>query len=77
MPLSKICERYSKLAILSAAAIKLEWQISEYISTSTPTYLKMKKFHDINFLGVFDSYRNWLLNKKIYIFLQNKHKFGI
>ena len=84
MPLSKICKRYSKLAILSAAAIKLEWQIiwrkffiSEYISTSTPTYLKMKKFHDINFLGVFDSYRNWLLNKKIYIFLQNKHKFGI
>ena len=67
MPLSNNCKKYRKLIIL-LAAVKLEpyiilekFFISEYISTSTPTYLKMKKFHDINLLGVFDSYRNWLL----------------
>ena len=26
----------------------------------------MKKFHDIRFLGVFDSYRNWLLKKVLF-----------
>ena len=48
MPLSNICE------INLPAAIRLKWNIilgkffiSEYISTSTPAYLKMKKFHDI------------------------------
>ena len=58
--LSNICKKYKKLVIL-LAAVKLEpyiilgkFFISEYISTSTPTYLKMKKFHDINFLVVFD-----------------------
>ena len=68
MTLSYICKKYRKLVIV-LAAIKLEpyiilgkFFISEYISTSTPTYLKLKKFHDINFLDVFDSYRNWLLN---------------
>ena len=67
MPLSNIRKKYMKLAIL-LAAVKLEWYIilgkfliSEYISTSTPTYLKMNKYHDTNFLGMFDSYRNWLL----------------
>ena len=66
MPLSNICKKYRKLAILPAA-VKLERYIiskkkfiSELIYTSTPTYLKIKKFHDINFLGVFGSYRYWL-----------------
>ena len=64
MPLSNICKKYRKLVIL-LAAVKLEMYIilgkffiSEYISTSTPTYLKMKKFHDISFWSVLDSYRN-------------------
>ena len=67
MPFSNICE------INLPAAIRLKWNIilgkffiSEYISTSTPAYLKMKKFHDIRFLGVFDSYRNWLLKKVLF-----------
>ena len=67
MPLSNIRKKYMKLAIV-LPAVKLEWYmtlgkflISEYISTSTPTYLKMNKYHDTNFLGMFDSYRNWLL----------------
>ena len=58
MTLSYICKKYRKLVIV-LAAIKLEpyiilgkFFISEYISTSTPTYLKLKKFHDINFLDV-------------------------
>ena len=58
MSLSNICKKYTKLVIL-LAAVKLELYIilekifiSEYISTSTPTYLKMKKFHGINFLDV-------------------------
>ena len=68
MPLSNISKKYRKLIIL-LAAVKLEpyiilgkFFICEYISTSTPTYLKMKKFHGINFLDVFDSYRNGLLS---------------
>lgn len=52
MPLSNICTSY----IISGKLL-----ISKYISFSTSTYLKMKKSHDINFLGVFVSYRNWLL----------------
>ena len=71
MFLSNICKKYRKLRIL-LAVVKLEWYIilgkffiSEYISTSTPTYLKMKKIHDINFLGMFDSYRNWLLRDQV------------
>ena len=58
MPLSNICKKYRKLVIL-LVAIKLEpyiilgkFFIFEHISTSTSTYLKMKKFHDINFLDV-------------------------
>ena len=58
MSLSIICKKYTKLVIL-LVAVKLEpyiilgkFFICEYISTSTPTYLKMKKFRDINFLDV-------------------------
>ena len=58
MLLSNICKKYKKLVIV-LAALKLEpyiilgkFFISKYISTSNPTYLKMKKFYDINFLGV-------------------------
>ena len=61
MPLSNIYKKYRKLVIL-LAAVKLEWYIilgkffiSKYVSISTPTYLKMKKFHATNSLGMFGS----------------------
>ena len=56
MPLSNICEKYRKLVILPTA-VKLEsyiilrkFFVSKYIFISTPSYLKIKKIHDINFL---------------------------
>ena len=58
MPLSNICEEYRKLVILPTA-VKLEsyiilrkFFVSKHIFISTPSYLKIKKIHDINFLDV-------------------------
>ena len=58
MPLTNICKKYRKLVILPGA-VKLEsyiilrkFFISEHIFISTPTYLKINKIHDINFLYV-------------------------
>ena len=58
MPLSNICEKYRKLVILPAT-VKLEsfiisrtFFVSKHIFISTPSYLKIKKIHDINFLDV-------------------------
>ena len=71
MPLSNICEKYRKLVILLAAAkfepyiFLRQFFISEHILIGTPTYLKIKIIHDINFLDVkilSHSYRQWLLS---------------
>ena len=40
--------------------------IPEHIFISSPTYLKIKKIHDINFFDVYimsHSYRQWLIKK--------------